>query len=393
MKFLSPPFQFYCLIFAVMIYACFSSPTPDGFGVAEILVALGLLLACRVTDVKDQINLWVALGYGLTVPTLFALIEGHQSGDILRDMIAFLYMLLAILFVWIGRDFTKSFLNLLALLGIIFSVRTILSYHVILFQPAMWGHVPPTDLLYLANSPEVLFSALYCIGTGGKYLISKGQRFRAILYLLAACLPMVAMALMTQRAGIGAVFIYSAVALMALIYRRPQAGMVLILIALAIVTTLTPIFGVAFETIWKKTEMVGLNARSEEWGAVFDVLSEDWVSMLFGEGWGGRLDNPAVGGLNVNYTHSLVSSLLLKTGVVGSLIILIGCLYPVFVALRSVWRGRNPSEWVIIGAALLPLLISIFLYASYKSLGFGLILLVFFIFPMRKLERNDKSVS
>lgn len=182
-------------------------------------------------------------------------------------------------------------------------------------------------------------------------------------------------------------------ALAALIYRRPQAGMILILISLAIVATLTPIFGVAFETIWKKTEMVGLNARSEEWGAVFDVLSQDWGSMLFGEGWGGRLDNPAVGGLNVNYTHSLVSSLLLKTGVVGALVILIGCLYPVLMALRSVWHNRNAYDWLIIGAALLPLLISIFIYASYKSLGFGLILLVFFIFPMRKLERNDKSVS
>lgn len=387
MKFLTPSVQSYCLYGAMMMYGVLSSPTPDSIGVAEILVGLLLCLSLRVIP-QGQTNIsFLVLGYGLSIPLVLALINGHQMADIVRDMIPFFYLVIPVFLLWVGQHNPERFLNFFAAIGITFSIRTVLAYQPILLNPSLWGQGPPADLLYLANSPEVLFSALYCIGQGGRHLLMAGQRAKGICIALLSLIPVVAMALMTQRAGIGAVVIYIVTALCCLTYIRPKWGCALAVLISVFMMATWPVFEPVLLLLMQKTEIVGLNARTQEWAAVTDVVSNGWTNLLFGEGWGGRLENPAVGGLNVNYTHSLVSSLLLKTGIIGTLVILTGCLWPVIKSWRLMLAEKRSADLMILGAALCPFLISVFLYASYKSLGFGLILLVFFIFPIRKLEK------
>ena len=71
------------------------------------------------------------------------------------------------------------------------------------------------------------------------------------------------------------------------------------------------------EALWNKTRLHGGNMRLAEWRAVLDVIGNNLPSTLFGTGWGGTFSSPAVAEIRVNFTHSLLSSLLLKTGLVG----------------------------------------------------------------------------
>lgn len=395
MKFLTPSIQSGCLFLAMIVYGCLSSPTPDHIGFVEILVGVLLCLSFRVAggrsgDGNPKFS-WVILCYGLSIPTFLALINGHSLNDIMRDIIPFFYLMLPVFLGWVGISYPERFLATLAGIGILFSIRTAFAYQPVLLTPALWGQGPPADLLYLANSPEVLFSALYCLGQGGSHFMTCGQRIKGAVIGLLALIPMVAMALMMQRAGIGAVFLYVFASLCLVTYHRPKWGGIFALLILAGGAVAWPVFEPVLFFLWQKTEIVGLNARAQEWAAVISVLSDSWVNMFFGEGWGGRIENPAVGGLDVNYTHSLLSSLLLKTGVIGTIFIFCACLVPVLRSFRELFSVQNKQDFMtglmMMGAVIFPLLISVFLYASYKSLGFGLILLVFFIFPIRKLEK------
>lgn len=392
MKFLTPSVQSYCLCLAMIVYGAFSSPTPDTIGLPEIMVAILLCLSFRLIAQSSRPLSWVVLGYGVSVPTLVAMINGNNLSDIIRDMVPFFYLMMPIFLGWIALTYPQRFLMCLAGIGVIFSVRTILAYQQILLTPSLWGQGPPADLLYLANSPEVLFSALYCMAEGGRNMMSGGRWLKGFVIATLSILPIIAMALMTQRAGVGAVMIYIMITVCLVTYHRPKWGMIFGLLLLAAGVVVWPVFEPVLVLLRQKTEIVGLNARTQEWSAVLTILSDGWANLLFGEGWGGRIENPAVGGLNVNYTHSLVSSLLLKTGLVGAVAILTACLWPVFRVLKGQLAQKPRFDLAILGAALFPLLISVFLYASYKSLGFGLILLVFFIFPIRKLEKNTQSV-
>ena len=390
MKFLNPVTQSYCFCTALIVYGCFSSPTPDNIGLPEILIALLLCLSIRVQNLPSDklLNvIFVSLAYGLSIPLISALMNGQDSGDIIRDIVPFLYLMLPLFLGWVGLYYPFQFLMMLTFVGLAFSFRTIMSYEPILLTPSLWGRGPPADLLYLANSPEVLFSALYCIGQGGKLLMEPGKRLFGILLWVLALFPMIAMALMMQRAGIGSVAVYILTAIMFVIYNRPKWGMGFALLLIAFMSVAWNVVEPIFAMIEHKTEIVGLNARAQEWSAVIDAISVDWTTTLFGEGWGGRIESPAVGGLNVNYTHSLISSLLLKTGIIGLVVILTGALATVPRSLWHVLYKKGSENLIVLGAAIFPLLISVFLYASYKSLGFGLILLVFFIFPIRKLEK------
>ncbi len=58
----------------------------------------------------------------------------------------------------------------------------------------------------------------------------------------------------------------------------------------------------------EKTELVGVNMRWQEAAAVFDRLGDNFWAILFGRGWGATVASPAVGGMTVNFTHSLLTS-------------------------------------------------------------------------------------
>lgn len=390
------PVAVFSFLLALGLYAGFGSPTPDHIGLPEIAIAIALLLAIRIKQGGEPQHpnyVLLTLFYGLSVPTVTAVIHGQAVSDMVRDIMPFLFLFVPFLYGWIARDYAREIVTGIVVIGFMFSVRTLWMYQDILLTPSVWGQGSPRDSLYLANSPEVLFSALFCIGKAIHYGIIGNQTRAAFACLLVVPLPLIAMALMMQRAGMGAVVAELMVWGFLLLYYCPKKTGGLCVLLAAIGTAIWPVLGDVVRAMMQKTAVVGINSRGQEWQTVFDIITRDMSTFLFGEGWGGRLENPAVGGLSVTYTHSFLSSLLLKTGFLGAVICVMGAVVPLFYAVKIKISRFSMEDMVLFLAVIPPFLISFALYASYKSLGFGLILLIFFIFSVRNLEKKQQAVS
>ena len=125
----------------------------------------------------------------------------------------------------------------------------------------------------------------------------------------------------------------------------------------------------AWQQAAEKTRLTGANTRWEEAATVIDhVVSSPWA-LLFGDGWGARIANPAVGGWRVGYTHTLVSYGLLKTGLLGVL-----ALGAYLAALVRPWRRLLAQDPPLAMAVVPPLLMALCLHTSFKYLDTGVIL-------------------
>ena len=369
------------LLFALAlgIYAAFSSPTPDDFGLAEISIFTLLLLSLRPYIGPQVISGLCFAAYGLSVPLIVALVKGYAINEIIRDVTPFLFLLMPVLYVGQGKP--HFLLGLLIFIGIIFSVRSVQSFGADLFTPSEWLGTPP-DLLYLANSPEVLFAgtALLCMAAQ-----KNGSLKWRIFYVLLSILPLIAMATLMQRASL---FYEAGIILclfLSMLWYRPRAAFGMMLVLLCAGFLAASFLGEIFHQLSFKTQMVGLNSRGAEWQAVFEQIDHSPSAFLFGKGWGAEFENPAVGGLRVSFTHSLLSSLFLKTGMAGVIIFLIYG-WNLF---KSAWPELK-RDTLYLYALSGPLLIGLCLYASYKSLGYGLLLLL--LSSLIRLDDRQEAV-
>lgn len=382
------PWRVLFFFIGLVCYAAFSSPTPDRFGWAETIVLLFLGTSATLSATGRVSGAALFLGYGLTIPVILALMRGHELTAMVRDLIPFLFLFLPVIYndVAQSRFFSLYFPKLLILMGLIFSLRTI---------GAAWQKEgegvwdvslsAPPDFLYLANSPEVLFAELALQALAFSSLGIQGRWREGLGIFCLAAIPILAMSVMQQRAFLSVSFLFLVVGAGLVLWKTPKGFLRCFLFLGPAAVVLSPFLENIFTALLVKTQLVGLNSRFQEWAAVWEILSISVERCLFGMGWGEVFENPAVAGLPVGYTHSFLSSLWLKTGFVGvGLAIGAG-----FSILRGGVRGCVfKNFWLI--CAFLPLLVTASLYASHKSLGFGLLLCLVWdlLRKNRKLETS-----
>ncbi len=364
---------------ALLIYGFFGSPTPDSPGVAEGLIGICLAAAIGITGLSTffhfkspQTKFLLSLQFlflsGMIGPIFSALYFGNDLGLILRDMAAFLFLGLPLFFSHrLSRHpaMVKTLLAILILCGFVFSVRTLI--------PVFNIWIPDGELLYLSNSPLVIFACVFLIGRVWSMfeelrpdLISK-----TILYLGLVGIMLLAMLLDMQRATVGAVFLSLLVFIVFDLWVKPKKAMLPLFLMCSLVFILWPWMLGAVEGMALKTAQVGMNARISEATAVYATIQSDVVSLLFGRGWGAVFSSPAVAGLDVNFTHSWLTTIFLKGGVALTL----PALFLVFAALYEIFLIFQRDR-VLSMALAWAFLIPVFLYASHKSIDFGLILLM-----------------
>ncbi len=372
-----------CLFFACLIYALFGSPTPDNLSIVEILVGILLALAIGIGRARDALlrpvryRFWKSAGqlfllYGLSVPFIVAVLNGYDLRAILRDFIPFLFLFLPLFLLPLIRErpyYFRSTLFAFMLIGLVFSLRSILMRYDL--ECKIWC---VDELLYLENMPSVLFAALFLIGSAIA-VMTRGLNIKNIIIfivlMLLSILPIVAMISTIQRASLGAVALYAIIIQGYFIYKSPVRGGNALLMMIIIAVIINFSFAAVFASLWDKTQNVGLNMRPQEMEAVWQVITSDSLTFLFGIGWGGHFNSPAVGGLSVNFTHNFFSSVFLKTGIIG-LTLSIAYISGLLERLSRVII-KSP----VLGLALfLPILIDLTLYASFKSLDFGLAVLM-----------------
>lgn len=376
-----PQARAFCLLLAVLVYGACGTPTPDAFGWAEGVVGALLLIAIgapgvqalylRTGDWRDMARM-VFIGIAVA-GLLWGALRGNPAALMLRDLIAFGFLFLPLLCLHIFRqapEFTPLFLKAVIAAALLFSLRALL---VIANDPALVAF-SDGSLDYFANAPTLPLAAFMLIAfPAARYIRSGAVRdlgWFAGGSILAA-LPLLAMALTLQRASIGFVMIALSVAFLAALLRAPARAMVLLVITFLAAAPFMGDAAMLAALMHQKTLVFGLNMRAEEWQAVWQAVSETPLSALLGLGWGGTFESPAVAGIRVNFTHSLLSSALLKTGLLGLAAV---ALY--LAALGREWLKLAGLKPLMALALAGPLLIDMFLYASYKSLDFGLVLLL-----------------
>lgn len=375
---------------ALVLYALFGSPTPDGIGWAEFAVGgLLLLTISPLAPAQNQFS-YFCFAVLLLIPCFIGLVSGAQPPDIARDVVAVGFIFLYLFFGGLTRSMHahQVLMGCVVTIGVTFGLRSIASFWQVDHDLISFDPASPPDHLYLANSPEVLCAALFLLGAGIERFFIQKRYVGGLLCLGLSLIPMLAMALMMQRASMAAIIVTLFLIFWRILHTYPARCVVMA----ATVSFLCWIFWAELsnfaQLLWWKTHLVGLNSRLEEWRAVLSLVGESWPAALWGHGWGTRLENPAVGGVNVLYTHSLTSALLLKAGFIGAVLTLL----PLLKLLRDGWAALYRNQIYFL-SLFLPFLISATIYASYKSLGFGLILLVFFSFANQKLVQSSPSVA
>lgn len=376
-------------ISALLIYALFSTPTPDHIGWPEALVMAGLLAAIGVPGVMQAAHLrpvsdeplWtmparLLLLYGLSVPLIAGLVQGHPASLIVRDIIPFLFLLLP-LFLPVSfmqrALLARLFPWLLSIMGVIFTARVLAGFLFHLGAGALpIGYVPDPD--NLVNAPTVLFASLFLTGRAGLYLT--GVKTPRTLVMLILCLALtfvllLGMAGIGQRAHIGAWVLTVFCWMGLLLVWRPRVLLWPLVLGLAALICFWPFAQDIAAGLWQKNTVVGLNNRVEEAMAVWESFRDRPWALLFGQGWGASIVSPAVGPNPVNYTHNLFTTYLLKGGFPAVGLVL---LYLVTLG-AGIWRilWTYPVGALAVAA---PFLIDITLYASFKSLDFGLLLVL-----------------
>ncbi len=376
-------YRIICLFFACLIYAIAGSPTPDSFGWAEISVGALLALSIGIGRARDTIlqpnknRFWRTAGqvfflYGMSVPVIVGVISGNGSFMIIRDIMPFMFLFLPMFLLPTIRarpHYFRLCLFSVVMIGFVFSLRSLVDHF---FDGCfLWCG---RDLLYLENMPTVLLACLFMIGAAMSFIMRGVKSFNLIMFsilIILSIVPFAAMVITLQRASVGAVVLYVLCIYGYFFFKSPARAMSLFVILVTALSLLNISFISAFDALWDKTARVGLNMRPQEFEAVWSVVTASPHRFLFGIGWGGHFSSPAVGGLSVNFTHNFFSTILLKMGVLG----VVFCISYIAGLLERLMRVvlKNP----VLGLALAaPILIDLTLYASFKSLDFGLVLLM-----------------
>ena len=197
---------------------------------------------------------------------------------------------------------------------------------------------------------------------------------------------MMAMGDMLQRASFGAI-VTSIVLMWLAIFRQSLLRSVFFLLLGSLILWLfSDIIYHLFESLYAKHENVGGNMRLQELEAVWEHVSAHAVTAFLGNGWGAPIASPAVGGLTVNFTHSLISAALLKTGIIGTILVIF------YLGAMGLTLTKFLYQRPALALALFwPFMIDIFLYASYKSLDFGLILMVIACYGVKEHRLNQQT--
>lgn len=391
------------LLVALTLYGALSAPAPPSVRLTEaaigglLLLAVGwrrpLFVATGHALRAPLLPWWEAVavpafGWLLWAPLLRGAALGYDPADMLRDVVPLLYLFLPVLLVPVLRRAGDGAVRLLSagliLAGLFLALRW--------WKQAQWGfgavgaRAMPDGGAYFLNAPAVLFAAvaLPAVALGLAARGGVGRWLGAVACAAGGLLCLAALAGAVHRTALG----LSALSGLVLIagWGRQRPGLAAPFLAAAFLAALAfgdPLSG-AWDQAAEKTRLTGANTRWEEAAAVLETVARSPWSLLFGDGWGARLANPAVGGWRVSYTHTLATYALVKSGVLGGLALaayLGGMVRPLLGLLRT-----DP----LLGWSLLPpLLMALGLHTSFKYLDTGLLLTVMVLAAENRKRLSD----
>lgn len=309
---------------------------------------------------------FLALVHGLLV----SLTMDAGLNNILRDVIPFVFLLIYYPLAKIKREDREAIYISILFCGLFLTLRFFLKAEVNILS--LLGKTL-ADKQYLIQDPAVLFATIF----SAKKMIDMFEDNKILASMIFFCsfiFGLLGFILMGVRAGAGISVMYLVFTVM-----RMQTFPVLRYVWLvALVFSL--LFSVdLFIALIEKFQTFGLNNKDREFVAVFDFLGNTIFSSFLGVGFGGTFLNP-VYGIEIRYTHNILSYFYLKLGILGLIFSTTFILMMLVQALDLAKRflffefGRRERTRAALFCALLP---SLFLQPTYKSYTFALLVSLF----------------
>lgn len=380
------------LLLALLVYGCFSDPTPDDPGMAEMLIG-ALLVALALRDTLRLLGgellfrhpaipsyVLLSIAYLIIVVSIVGLlVRGNAFSDFVRDFIPLLFMFFP-LFIW--RDirehpeiWSAALLWGIVLSGILLGARfleegtqTSTEYYLILSEH------------YLNQDPSVLFAATFLI-LASFVAASLHRYYYAAAALLAGSIAYSSVIFGVMRLQI--IMVAGSVAILAGIgflrgKRWLGVSILTMVSAMLVVDGMGDSPGLMESVLFaiqSKSDLAGLvNQRDIEMSEVLNQVFSTPDYLLAGAGWGAKIFTSSMGG-EVRFLHNLAPYILWKGGLLG-LVALIA--YFLWIYQRSsgyilaALCGRlSFLDLAIVLGILNSLLVYTFVEPGYKMLTYG----------------------
>ncbi|CAM4198547.1 O-antigen ligase like membrane protein [Zobellia nedashkovskayae] len=393
-------------ICAICSFYTFSHPYPQVISILEISIGLFLGIAFLFTLLFVEKSTRAILLVGLLStmffwPLLVGLIKGSSLGNIIRDVIPFLYICFASIFL-IRSDTHGSFFKaihrvlpwLLTLIGLVFTVREVLPFldHILANNGIVW-----LEMHLLLQSCAVTFAMCFLLLRGCNFMHS-GNYFKGIILLALSLIPFIGAYLSVMRAPTAFYILFILIAFIIWPVKIWRKVAIVGVVGLIFIISMGPnALNPYLANLTNKQKNHGNNGKIEEVTRITELtLDGTKLTQLFGQGWGSTWASPAFQpiehpGKRISYAHSFIAYSILKFGIPGYLISIL-LIVMVFSLFSLAWyRVKVFSyEGTVLLSTMPALLIGIFLEPNYKTLDFSLTLLILIIaFKVA----NSKSVN
>jgi len=327
----------YLLVSIVLVSGFFSAPFPSEYGLPEAFI--GVLLVClslfSLSFVGKRISMRAALLflpflYLLFVPSCVSVLRLNSLSDYLRDIVPLLFIFLpAILLPLIERQANIRGVLVLCVAmfvsGIVISLRYIYGVGAVLGEYGR-GLVISESAYYTLFAYDSLIAFVCIVGVATSLILTlTGKGHERLLGLLIGGVSLIAFIPpigIVQRVPLVMIFFSLMIVVIMIGRERPKIYGYVACLAVGMLVFFGDILLGSVLLIVEKTTIHGANGKIIELIAVFNKLFEVPSNVLFGIGWGGLYENPVLHG-EARYTHSLLTFIVLKTGVIGLLFFLI----------------------------------------------------------------------
>ena len=392
---LNDQISFYTVCALSLLYI-FSHPYPQSISIIELGVGLllGIAFLTNLFFIQKSPLSFVLIGLlsiCLIWPLFVGVIEGSSLGQISRDLIPFLYLCFASLFLIRKSDAKNNFFQvlhknlpwILAVTGVVFALREILPFseQIIAKKGIVW-----LEMHLLIQSSAVTFSMCFLLLRGCNYIYDR-KNIKGIFLVLLSTIPFIGTYLAVMRAPTA--FYILCLLLICFIWPVSVVKKTLIsslVIFIFIVSAGPSQIAPYLENLTNKQKNHGNNGKVEEIVAITErtLDAPNYVQFL-GQGWGSSWASPAVQastkpGKRISYAHSFIAYSILKFGLSGYIISLLLVSLVTYLFFFTWSKVKSFSyDGTVLFSTMPALLIGIFLEPNYKTLDFSLILIILII--------------
>ena len=393
-------------------YGLFSSMIPSSFGAVDAIIALFLVMLCwkgffSTLDIAKG-NRWSGPQYVkwsliyLVMAGCFRTDFGEVTTlDVIRDLfpLAFLYIPILVNKRFLAQPIMslRILCVCIAFVGCSMTIRHFMGSSGSMSDLGT-GLVFIDEGISLGHDPTVAFTAIL-FAMLAVHQFCKLHMFYGMVCCSISAIPTLAMIGTVARGPLALLLVAVVIALVRNAKIRLGSIIVLPLIGVGAWLVLNQ-FDYFFEStlnlIIQKTQN-SMSTRELENLAVLRSVFSDTTTLLFGSGWGARIESPLGG--EKTYVHNLYLYILFKTGSLGLIALLS---YAIWIAKLTTSSIRFMS-WFQFSASVSAtsvLVINSFFEVGFKTIMFGFILTVLLLAALaaqdmkaRNIQSSDNSIS